>query len=62
MYICICKAVSDQQILDKVSSGAEDISTIQKLLGVGTGCGICKEMAQQVIDEALTQKLIPTKK
>ena len=57
MYVCICKAVSDQDIKEAVASGAEDLADIQARLGAATGCGTCVEYANEVIHEALTQKL-----
>ena len=35
----------------------EDLATIQTHLGAATNCGACTEHAQQVIDEALAQRL-----
>ena len=57
MYVCICKAVSDQDIHDAVADGAEDLDAIQSDLGAATGCGTCREHTQQVINEALARKL-----
>lgn len=57
MYVCICKAVSDQDIKEAVANGAEDLLTIQSRLGAATGCGGCADYAEQVINEALANKL-----
>jgi len=57
MYVCICKAVSDQEIKEAVANGADDLATIQAHLGAATNCGTCVEHAQQVIDEALAARL-----
>jgi bacterioferritin-associated ferredoxin len=57
MYVCICKAVSDQEIKEAVAKGADDLAGIQAHLGAATNCGACVEHAQQVIDEALAQQL-----
>ena len=57
MYVCICKAVSDQDIKEAVANGAEDLADIQARLGAATGCGTCTEYAKEVINEALTQSL-----
>ena len=57
MYVCICNAVSDQQIKDAVASGHEDLQSIQNQLGAATGCGTCVEHAEQVINAALASKL-----
>lgn len=57
MYVCICKAVSDQEIKEAVANGNADLASIQAHLGAATNCGTCIEHAQQVIDEALAQQL-----
>ena len=57
MYVCICNAISDQDIRDAVDQGAEDLSAIQTHLGAATGCGTCAEYTEKVINEALVSKL-----
>ena len=52
MYVCICAAVSDRQIKDAVRDGACSLDQLAASLGVGTGCGCCREMAQEMIGEA----------
>jgi bacterioferritin-associated ferredoxin len=57
MYVCICRAVSDQDIKEAVANGAEDLADIEARLGVTTGCGTCTDFANEIISEALMQKL-----
>ncbi len=57
MYVCICKAISDQDIKEAVHNGAEDLASIQANLGAATGCGTCAEFTEKVISEALASKL-----
>ena len=57
MYVCVCQAISDQDIRDAVHEGAEDFADIQNRLGAATGCGTCSDFAKEVISEALAQKL-----
>ena len=57
MYVCICKAISDQDIKEAVNEGLEDLNAIQMHLGAATGCGTCVEHTQQVIEETLAHKL-----
>ena len=51
MYVCLCHAVSDQEIIAAVESGADDLLAIQERLGAGTGCGSCREMTEQLISQ-----------
>ena len=57
MYVCVCKAISDQDIRDAIADGAEDLAAIQAHLGVATGCGTCLEYTEQLLNETLATKL-----
>ena len=45
MYICICNAITDRQIRAAVASGAASLGELSMQLGVGAGCGCCREAA-----------------
>jgi bacterioferritin-associated ferredoxin len=49
MYVCICAAVSDRQIKEAVREGACSLDQLAVCLGVGAGCGCCREMAQEIL-------------
>jgi bacterioferritin-associated ferredoxin len=49
MYVCICAAVSDRQIKQAVREGACSVDQLGACLGVGTVCGCCREMAQEIL-------------
>jgi bacterioferritin-associated ferredoxin len=55
MFVCICNAVSDQQIADAVKAGARDIEGVQEVLQVSTGCGTCRQTAEAIIANTLVQ-------
>ena len=57
MYVCLCQAVKDAEIRDAVEDGHASLDAIADKLGVGTGCGCCREYA-----EALIEKLSPVGK
>ena len=57
MFVCICAAVSDQQIKEAVREGAQSLDQLAVCLGVGTGCGCCREMAQEILVESATAPL-----
>ena len=56
MYVCLCQAVTDQDIRDAVDDGAQTVSQLGESYGVATGCGRCQQMAQELIDERLSEK------
>ncbi len=46
MYVCICKGITEQQVLDAViSRNTNNPKEILKTLGVGSDCGTCVEEA-----------------
>lgn len=52
MYVCICAAVTDREVRAAAAAGVDSLDKLTATLGVGAGCGCCREMAQQVLDEA----------
>ena len=52
MYICLCNAITDAQIRRAAKSGARDIHSLQKELGVAAGCGSCEEHAVSILRES----------
>jgi len=52
MYICICSAITDRQIRAAVAAGATSLEDVSMQLGVGAGCGCCREAAQQIVRDA----------
>ena len=51
MYVCICNAITDQQIRRAARAGVEDLWGLQAELGVATNCGSCKEAAAEILRE-----------
>lgn len=57
MYVCLCKAVTDAEIREAANGGAHDLDGLSDQLGVGAGCGCCRETAQTIIDEHLAETI-----
>ena len=51
MYVCICNAITDKQILEAADAGASDLWALQRELGVATGCGTCRDSASAILAE-----------
>ncbi len=51
MYVCLCRAVTDHEIREAVEDGAVHVAQLAERCGLGTGCGRCQEMAQQLMDQ-----------
>ncbi|MGD9989967.1 (2Fe-2S)-binding protein [Pseudonocardia sp.] len=41
MYVCICAAVTETELLECIDSGARTVDEIGDACGAGTGCGGC---------------------
>ena len=52
MYICICRAVTEQEIRDAVELGAHTMHALRKHLGVSTECGKCAHEVQRILKES----------
>lgn len=57
MYVCLCRSVTDAQIREAVNDGAVDVTHLADRCGLGTGCGCCREAAQQMIDDQLAESM-----
>ncbi|MFT4584174.1 MAG: bacterioferritin-associated ferredoxin [Gammaproteobacteria bacterium] len=54
MYVCICKNVTEKDIKRAVREGACSISCLQSTLGVATGCGECRVIAKEILENAVS--------
>lgn len=53
MYVCMCYGVTDKQIKQAVDQGATNMKSIRQALNVGSQCGKCIRMTQEVIQQQL---------
>ncbi|HET7561942.1 MAG TPA: (2Fe-2S)-binding protein [Rhodanobacteraceae bacterium] len=53
MYVCICKAVSDQDIRRTVAKGACTFETLQAHTGCSTCCGCCEHEVRELLADEL---------
>jgi bacterioferritin-associated ferredoxin len=49
MYICICNAITQRQVEECARSGAASVEELTSQLGVGAGCGRCRECAAELL-------------
>lgn len=50
MYICVCKAVSDQDIRRAVAQGVDSFEDLQACTGCTTCCGCCEQEARECFE------------
>lgn len=54
MYVCLCNGITETQIREAVSCGADTLLDLRLELGVAACCGRCADCAQQVLQETVT--------
>ena len=59
MYVCICNAITDNQIIEAQQNGHTTLKQITRLLGVGNCCGRCVATAKEVMSDNKVHKYIP---
>jgi bacterioferritin-associated ferredoxin len=57
MYICICNAVTERQVKECAQSGVASVDDLTAQLGVGAGCGRCRECAATLLKELAASTL-----
>jgi bacterioferritin-associated ferredoxin len=55
MFVCVCHAVTDRDIHRAVDEGIAHIEQLEDRCGVGSSCGSCRPIAQELIDSRLSE-------
>ncbi|HET8876791.1 MAG TPA: (2Fe-2S)-binding protein [Casimicrobiaceae bacterium] len=55
MYICLCNAITDRQIVEAAHGGARTDEDLAQGLGVGITCGRCRTCAKELLMETLAR-------
>ena len=50
MIVCVCKRVTESQILREIRNGACEMRDLSDRLGVATQCGCCREYACELLE------------
>jgi bacterioferritin-associated ferredoxin len=58
VYICICNAVTEGQVRECARGGTCSLEELANALGVGAGCGRCRDCAAQVLAEARNETAV----
>lgn len=60
MFVCVCSAVTDHQIIDAIDDGVCNFQDLQEKLGVAKTCGTCscevKKMLQTKVEQTLSRQ------
>ena len=60
MYICLCNAITDRQIIRAAELGARSTHDLAQELGVGLGCGRCLSCAKTILIETVARITAPS--
>ncbi|MGB2682434.1 MAG: (2Fe-2S)-binding protein, partial [Candidatus Competibacter sp.] len=53
MYLCVCKAISDQQIRQAVQEGDRTMGDLGIRFGIGIECGKCVDSVRELLESCL---------
>jgi bacterioferritin-associated ferredoxin len=60
VYICLCNAITERQIIQAAEGGARTPQDLASRLGVGLGCGTCVSCAKALLVEAVARIAPPS--
>ena len=52
MIVCVCHGVPCTKIRSVIREGASSVDAVGEACGAGTDCGSCREMIDELIEEA----------
>lgn len=51
MYVCLCHGITERNIREAAGSGARSLPDLAARTGCGTGCGCCRELAEEILQQ-----------
>jgi bacterioferritin-associated ferredoxin len=51
MYVCICRAVTDEKIKNVIDAGAKSVAEVTAACCAGDDCGACHTMIEDMIED-----------
>jgi len=51
MYVCVCRAITDEQVRRAVAGGADTLAKLRETLGLGVDCAKCLEYARRFLGD-----------
>ena len=58
MFVCVCNSVTERQVQECAEAGVSTVDELALELGVGAGCGRCRECAEECL-QACAQAAVP---
>lgn len=60
MYVCVCQAVTDRQIIAAADRGATRLRDLRHELGVPGSCGRCARCARELLLKVIAERRCAT--
>jgi bacterioferritin-associated ferredoxin len=51
MYVCICRAVTEQEVKATIDQGAKTVEAVTRSCCAGDDCGACHDFIEDMIEE-----------
>ena len=51
MFVCVCRAVTDQQVKAAIEAGAQSVEAVTAACCAGEDCGACHSKIEDLIEE-----------
>ena len=55
MYVCLCKSVTDSDIIEAVNGGVRTMRQLARQTGCSSNCGRCAVTAAEILGQATGQ-------
>ena len=59
MYVCVCRAVTDNEVDAAIEAGAETVEAVTAACCAGSDCGACRSLIEDMIDDARRLPILP---
>lgn len=59
MYVCICNAITEDELRSAVAEGASSLGELMRTTGAGTCCGSCTDEAERLLEESRRNRIHP---
>ncbi len=62
MYVCICRAVTDEKVKAAIDAGADSVEAVTAACCAGDDCGSCHGLIEDMIEARWGARPMPSKR
>lgn len=56
MFICVCNAITEKEIIESITKGNDSLEKLKQALNIATSCGCCEKWITDYINN-IQQKI-----